>query len=44
MEPWARRFPRVLDLAAYIDHWLGRCLLIRAMSDHILITFERTTA
>jgi SAM-dependent methyltransferase len=44
MEPWAQRFPEVLNLAAYIDHWLGRCPLMRAMSDHVLMTFERTMA
>jgi ubiquinone/menaquinone biosynthesis C-methylase UbiE len=42
IEPWARRFPRVLNLAAYTDQWLGRCPLMRAMSDHVLTTFERT--
>jgi ubiquinone/menaquinone biosynthesis C-methylase UbiE len=42
MEPWAQRFPKGLNLAAYIDQWLGHCPLMRAMSDHILITFERT--
>jgi SAM-dependent methyltransferase len=44
MEPWAQRFPRVLSLASYIDHWLGRCPLMRAMADHVLITLERTVA
>jgi SAM-dependent methyltransferase len=44
MEPWAQRFPMVLNLAAYIDHWLGRWPLLRAMSDHVLITLERTLA
>jgi SAM-dependent methyltransferase len=44
MESWARRLPRVLDLAAYADQWLGHCPLIRAMADHVLLTFERTTA
>jgi ubiquinone/menaquinone biosynthesis C-methylase UbiE len=42
MEPWAQRFPRALNLAAYIDQWLGRWPPTRAMSDHVLVTFERT--
>src|SRR6516225_2863377 len=33
MEPWAQRFPKVLNLAAYVDQWLGPCPLMRAMSD-----------
>jgi len=44
VEPWAQRFPRVLSLASYIDQWLGRCPLMRAMSDHVLITLERSVA
>ena len=44
MERWAQRFPKVLNLAAYVDQWLGRCPLMRAMADHVLITFERTMA
>jgi ubiquinone/menaquinone biosynthesis C-methylase UbiE len=44
IEPWAQRFPKVLNLAAYIDPWLGGCPLMRAMSDHVLITLERTIA
>jgi ubiquinone/menaquinone biosynthesis C-methylase UbiE len=42
MEPWAQRLPSMLNLAAYIDQWLGRCPLMRTMSDHVLLTFERT--
>ena len=44
MEAWAQRFPNVLNLAAYADRWLGRCPLMRAMSDHVLMTFERSMA
>lgn len=44
MEPWAQRFPKALNLAGYIDQWLGHCPLMRAMSDHVLMTFERTMA
>lgn len=41
MEPWAQRFPKLLNLAAHADLWLGRCPLMRAMADHVLLTFER---
>ena len=44
MEPWAQRFPKVLNLAAYVDQWLGPCPLMRAMSDHVLMTFEHSRA
>ncbi len=44
VEPWARRFPQVLSFVANADRWLGRCPLIRAMADHLMLAFERTRA
>jgi SAM-dependent methyltransferase len=41
LETLARRFPRTLKLAVKTDAVLGRCPLIRAMADHVLLTFER---
>jgi SAM-dependent methyltransferase len=42
VEPWARRFPRILNGLALADRGLGRCPLIRAAADHVLLTFVRT--
>lgn len=39
---WANRFPRFLRLASDLDRLLCRCPGIRILSDHILLTFERT--
>jgi len=44
LERHAKRHPRALNLLVKIDPWLGRTLLIRALADHILLTFERTPA
>jgi SAM-dependent methyltransferase len=41
LETPARRFPRALKLATKADVLLGHCPLIRAMADHVLLTFER---
>jgi ubiquinone/menaquinone biosynthesis C-methylase UbiE len=41
LEPWANRFPRLLDLAVRADSLLGRCPGIRAFADHILLEFRR---
>jgi ubiquinone/menaquinone biosynthesis C-methylase UbiE len=43
VEPWARRFPRILKLLADADRGLGRCPLIKAVADHVLLTFARTS-
>jgi SAM-dependent methyltransferase len=44
VEPWARRFPRILKLLADADRGLGRCPLIKAVADHALLTLVRTAA
>ncbi|HEY6291440.1 MAG TPA: class I SAM-dependent methyltransferase [Terriglobia bacterium] len=44
MEPWVRRFPRILKLLAEADRGLGRCPLIKAVADHVLLTFGRKSA
>jgi len=41
LEPVASRFPRALSLAAKAEAPLGCCPLVRAMADHVLLTFER---
>ena len=41
VEPVARRFTRMLNLAMRADRYLGRCSGIRALADHVLLTFER---
>ena len=38
----AARFPRLFPIASEIDPWLGRCMGLRAVADHMLLTFERT--
>jgi ubiquinone/menaquinone biosynthesis C-methylase UbiE len=38
----ATRYPRLFHLASEIDPWLGKCPGLRAMADHMLLTFERT--
>ena len=42
LEPYARRFPRLLDAGAFADGILGHCAGLRLLADHILIRFERT--
>ena len=37
------RFPGLLELAAKIDPWLGRCPGFRALADHVVLIFERST-
>jgi 2-polyprenyl-3-methyl-5-hydroxy-6-metoxy-1,4-benzoquinol methylase len=43
LEPFASRFPRLLNVAAFADSILGRCTGIRLTADHILIRLERET-
>jgi hypothetical protein len=35
------RLPRFFELSAEIDPWLGRCPGVRALADHLVLTFER---
>jgi 2-polyprenyl-3-methyl-5-hydroxy-6-metoxy-1,4-benzoquinol methylase len=42
-ERFAVGLPRLFALAAHIDPWLGRCPGFRALADHVVLTFERTT-
>jgi len=44
VEPWARRFPRLLHLSMRVDSVLGRSPGVRALADHILLKFERVSA
>jgi len=41
VEPWVRRFPRMLQLGVRVDSILGRCPGVRELADHILLRFER---
>lgn len=41
LEPWANRFPTLLQLASKVDSYLERWPCIREFADHILLTFER---
>ena len=41
VEPWARRFPRLLDSSVRADSLLGQCPGIRASADHVLLNFRR---
>lgn len=41
LEPWANRFPRLLNLSKQADSLLGRCPGIRGFADHILLEFRR---
>jgi ubiquinone/menaquinone biosynthesis C-methylase UbiE len=44
LEPWAKRFPRLLHGASRLDRVLGQIPGIRLGADHILLNFERTIA
>ncbi|HUY12566.1 MAG TPA: class I SAM-dependent methyltransferase [Terriglobia bacterium] len=39
----AASYPHLFRLASEIDPWLGDCPGFRAMADHMLLTFERTS-
>lgn len=41
LEGMAQRHPRVLDLCERADSFLGRCPGIRALADHVLLSFQR---
>jgi ubiquinone/menaquinone biosynthesis C-methylase UbiE len=41
LEAVAIRFPRLFQLAADIDRWIGRCWVLRGLADHMVLTFER---
>jgi ubiquinone/menaquinone biosynthesis C-methylase UbiE len=41
VESSAKRFPALLKLAEWADHWLARFPVIRGGADHILVKFER---
>lgn len=40
--PLAVRFPRLFERAVEIDPWLGACPGLRAMADHVVLTFKRS--
>src|SRR6266571_1663797 len=42
LENLALRLPRLFKLAAEIDPWLGQCPGLRALADHVVLTFERS--
>jgi len=44
LEPWARRHPRWFHLFERADSCIGRGPGIRALADHVLLRFERTSA
>jgi len=44
LEPWAKRFPRLLRGVSRLDRVLGRVPGIQLGADHILLSFERRTA
>jgi ubiquinone/menaquinone biosynthesis C-methylase UbiE len=44
LERLAVRLPRFFELAAEIDPWLGRCPGVRALADHVVLTFERSSS
>lgn len=41
-EPWARRHPRAIGLAAMLDRGLSVLPLVRAAADHACVVLERT--
>jgi ubiquinone/menaquinone biosynthesis C-methylase UbiE len=41
LEPWARRYPKLLHRLARVDRLLGRVPLLRGMAGHVLLQFER---
>jgi SAM-dependent methyltransferase len=41
LEPHAQRFPRVLGALEGADRFAGRVPVLRALADHVLLTFER---
>jgi ubiquinone/menaquinone biosynthesis C-methylase UbiE len=41
LEPLVIKHPRLFRAASHLDHWLGRCAGLRAVGDHMLLTFER---
>jgi len=44
VEPWANRFPSLLDFGVRADTLLGHCPGIRQFADHILLKFEHRDA
>jgi ubiquinone/menaquinone biosynthesis C-methylase UbiE len=44
LEPWAQRYPRWIQLCQRADSYLGRSAGVRALGDHVLVRFERTTS
>ena len=38
----AVRFPRLMKLAIHTDRLVAGCPGLRALADHVLVTFERT--
>ena len=43
VEPWARRFPKLLKYLAQADRWLAPCPVVRGLADCVLLHFERVT-
>ncbi|PYV18416.1 MAG: class I SAM-dependent methyltransferase [Acidobacteria bacterium] len=42
LEPWAARHPRAFRAAARFDSRFSHLPLVKALADHVLLTFERT--
>jgi SAM-dependent methyltransferase len=43
MEPWACRFPKLLNCLAQADRWLALCPIVKGLADCVLLQFERAT-
>jgi len=41
LEPWAERFPRLLNFVAKVDPLLGQRPGLRALADHVVVVLER---
>jgi len=41
-ESFAANFKRLFRLAAAVDPALGRCLVLRSLADHVVLTFRRS--
>jgi hypothetical protein len=41
MEHWARRFPRVIGVFAWVDQMIGGLPLFRNVADCVVLEFER---
>jgi hypothetical protein len=41
LEYQAKRFPGIMRVLVTMDPWLGHTPWVRALADHLLLTFER---